>query len=127
MLRTKSIYEPKETHDGTRILVTRYHPRGIKREHYDHWMRELAPSPKLLRGYKQGHMTLAAYAHEYQIEIHNDDAADRALKKLEHEMSVGNITLLCYEREGKFCHRCILKKLLLTGLFFTAKDANNYE
>ena len=35
MIRTKSIYDPKEESDGIRILITRYWPRGIKKEHFD--------------------------------------------------------------------------------------------
>ena len=35
MIRTKSIYDPKEENDGIRILITRYWPRGIKKEYFD--------------------------------------------------------------------------------------------
>lgn len=31
MIKTKSIYDPKEENDGIRILITRYWPRGIKK------------------------------------------------------------------------------------------------
>ena len=42
MIRTKSIYDPKEESDGIRILITRYWPRGIKKEHFDKWYKELS-------------------------------------------------------------------------------------
>ena len=35
--------------DGTRLLVMRYWPRGVRRGHVDEWIRELAPSPGLLK------------------------------------------------------------------------------
>ncbi len=38
--------EPK---DGTRLLVMRFWPRGVRKERFDAWMRELAPSVELLR------------------------------------------------------------------------------
>ena len=36
--------------DGTRILVMRYWPRGVKREQFHIWMRDLAPSRNYLIG-----------------------------------------------------------------------------
>ena len=49
MIKTKAIRDKAEESDGTRVLVTRYHPRGTKKEHYDKWFRELAPSKKTTR------------------------------------------------------------------------------
>lgn len=125
MLKTKPIYAPAEPGDGRRVLVTRYYPRGVKRGHFDEWVRELAPSATLLRLYKEGRITPADYAVEYQIEIANDRAR-QALYKIKQEASTENITLLCYEPEGQFCHRCILKKLVRSGRF-KPEDANHYE
>jgi len=44
LIKTKSIYDKKELSDGTRILITRYYPRGIGKEKFDRWYRELSPS-----------------------------------------------------------------------------------
>ena len=52
MIKTKSIYKPIEEEDGLRVLITRWYPRGVKREKYDIWVRELAPSAELLKRYK---------------------------------------------------------------------------
>ena len=51
MTKTKCLYDPVEQSDGDRILVTRYWPRGISREHLaiTDWLRELAPSKELIR------------------------------------------------------------------------------
>ncbi|MDB5137475.1 MAG: uroporphyrin-III C-methyltransferase, partial [Mucilaginibacter sp.] len=45
-IQIKRIYEPAEASDGTRILVDRLWPRGIKKElaKVDEWMKEVAPS-----------------------------------------------------------------------------------
>jgi len=37
MIKTKSIYDSIENSDGTRILITRYWPRRIKKEKFDKW------------------------------------------------------------------------------------------
>jgi len=34
MIKTKYIYTPKETSDGTRILIARKWPRGIRKGHF---------------------------------------------------------------------------------------------
>ena len=52
MIRTKSIYAPTDQEDGLRILITRFYPRGVRRERYDVWIRSLAPSADLLKRYK---------------------------------------------------------------------------
>ncbi len=40
----KHCRETPEPEDGTRILTMRFWPRGVRRERFDAWMRELAPS-----------------------------------------------------------------------------------
>lgn len=51
MIATKRVYEPASRSDGTRILVDRLWPRGLKKEqlHVEKWMRELGPSNELRR------------------------------------------------------------------------------
>ena len=81
MIRTKSIYESKEKLDGLHVLITRFYPWGVKKNHFDIWKKELAPSKQLLKEYKTKNKS-------------------------------NNITLLCYEKEGKSCHRHLLKKII---------------
>jgi len=38
---------PSDT-DGTRLLVMRFWPRGLKKTAFHHWHRDLAPTPELL-------------------------------------------------------------------------------
>ena len=52
MIRTASIYGRRPA--GTRVLVTRYWPRGFSRGDFDVWMRDLAPSATLLKRYRAG-------------------------------------------------------------------------
>lgn len=51
MLKVKRVYEGKKPEDGTRILVERLWPRGIRREDaaFDDWLKDLAPSDELRR------------------------------------------------------------------------------
>ncbi len=51
MIRVKRVYDQVETDDGTRILVDRLWPRGMKRESLklDQWIKDVAPSEELRR------------------------------------------------------------------------------
>ena len=47
--RTKRVYEPREPTDGTRLLVMRLWPRGIKKNHVDAWFKELGAEVPLIK------------------------------------------------------------------------------
>lgn len=68
-LRTKSIYDKREREDGTRVLITRFYPRGVKSEHFDRWSRELSPSRGLLRDYKLGKKSWGDFKSEFIAEL----------------------------------------------------------
>lgn len=54
MIRAKRVYDPAEEKDGTRVLVMRLWPRGIRKDRVDLWLKELAPVVPLLRAYRGG-------------------------------------------------------------------------
>ena len=112
MVKTKSVYAPVETSDGDRILVARYWPRGISREGLEitDWLRELAPSKKLLRDWKQRSLLWQEYTLRYHEEMHEQQAA---IKDLADRARSCTITLLCFEREDDpYCNRYLLKGLI---------------
>lgn len=49
MIRLKRAYEPASSSDGTRYLVERLWPRGVKKTalHIDAWLKDVAPSTAL--------------------------------------------------------------------------------
>jgi uncharacterized protein YeaO (DUF488 family) len=48
-IKLKRAYEPPGSDDGTRILIDRLWPRGVKKVDaaIDEWMKEIAPSTEL--------------------------------------------------------------------------------
>ena len=109
---TTSIYKPGLDGGGRRVLVTRYYPRGVRRSHFDDWIRALAPSRELLRGYKEGSVAWDAFVGAYLAEVRGSDEAQSALKSLRREARNGGVTLLCFEPDGAPCHRHILRQLV---------------
>ena len=110
-MRTKSIYEPREDVDGVRVLVTRFYPRGVKKTHFDEWIRDLAPSAQLLRKYKNDDVTWAQFSRAFKRELRDGGAAARIMD-LRAESRRRTVTLLCYEPEEDNCHRHLLKELI---------------
>lgn len=111
-LKTKSIYDPKEESDGIRLLITRFYPRGVKKDRFDRWARELSPSKGLLQGYKLNEKTWEVFRSEFISEMKANPASLEAIRALRKESKRENVTLLCYERGEKPCHRYIVAELV---------------
>jgi uncharacterized protein YeaO (DUF488 family) len=109
---TKRVYEPAVAADGTRVLVMRYWPRGIRREKVDVWLRELAPVIPLLRSYLDGKMTWAQYRPRYRAGLKRPEA-QQALAEVRRLAQRGRVTLLCGCPDPQRCHRTLLHAHLL--------------
>lgn len=107
MIKTKSILDKKSEDDGIRICVMRF----VKKFYdYDKWLRTLAPSIELLNDYRNKNINWQEYEDRYIKEMEDNK---ELIKKLKLESDRGiTITLLCWERSDKFCHRRLLKELI---------------
>ena len=116
-LKTKRWDDPREAHDGHRILICRYRPRGVSKEAetWDEWLPALGPS-KALHGavYTQeaSKIPWPRYRAEY---IAEQKANEKLIASLARRVAAGEtITLLCSSacvRESR-CHRSILRELI---------------
>jgi len=111
-LKTKRVYEPVAEADGTRVLIMRYWPRGIRKEKIDVWLRELAPVIPLLRSYLDGKITWAQYRPRYRAGLKRPEAR-AALATVRALARTGPVTLLCGCADPRRCHRTLLQKHLL--------------
>ena len=128
MIKTKSIYKPVEEEDGLRILITRWYPRGVKRERYDIWVRELSPSAELLKKYKNSEIKWSDFSISLLSEFRDNMDSIEALHTLQTMGNMENITLLCHEKDGEPCHRHMVKDLIeeprLLESQFISKNTN---
>jgi uncharacterized protein YeaO (DUF488 family) len=101
--------------EGLRLGTVRRPPRGVKkadyarRDYYDLWLPDLAPSTKLIA---RAQRDFEGFAKAYRKEM-AAPAAQRLVELLarlshESELSVG-----CYCEDESRCHRSILRKLLV--------------
>jgi len=111
-LKTKSIYEPRSPDDGVRILVTRFYPRGVKKDRFDRWDRRLSPSRELVESYKAGRTAWRQFRISFLKEMNSLESSS-ALEELRALSRGGDVTLLCYEKEGERCHRQLVREIVV--------------
>ena len=112
MIKTKSIWKDMENDDGLRVLITRWHPRGVKKERYDLWVRELAPSPALLKSWKNAKIEWVDFEDSLFLELRNNMDSVEIVQSLHSKGITQDITLLCHEKDGEPCHRYMVKDLI---------------
>lgn len=112
-IKTKAIHKPAEDEDGLRILITRFYPRGVKKDHFDLWLRELSPSIDLLMKYKQGKIGWLDFVAALKHELYTNTDSWETINVLNKDAKRGgDITLLCYERSNQPCHRHIVRDII---------------
>jgi uncharacterized protein YeaO (DUF488 family) len=70
-VQIKRAYEPPSSHDGTRILVDRLWPRGLKKSDADiaQWMKEIAPSTELRKWFGHDPARWEEFRSRYKAEL----------------------------------------------------------
>ncbi len=111
MLKVKRVYERTDPRDGTRFLVQRLWPRGIKKESLkmEAWMRDAAPSNDLRRWFAHD----PAKWNEFQKRYRSELAANRrAWKPLLEAAKHGDVTLLYSAHDTEHNNALVLKGFL---------------
>ncbi len=93
MFMVKRVYEPPEASDGTRFLVERLWPRGVKKEslQMEGWLKTVAPSDGLRRWFGHDPAKWGEFRERYFAEL---DAERDALQPLIEASRHGDVTLL---------------------------------
>lgn len=120
MIRVVRLGTPRATDEGLRLGTVRRPPRGVKkadharRDFYDVWLPDLAPSNPLVSWALSEPWTdqrWARYVKSYRREMQAPER-QRLLQLLAGLSHQTNFAVGCYcEREDR-CHRSILRELL---------------
>ena len=103
---------PRGRGEGPRIGTVRRPPRGMrkqdyaKRDYYDVWLPDLAPSAKLI---KTAHLDWKRFAKRYRQEMRDQE---HVLMLLAHLSRKSNFAVGCYCEDASRCHRSILREIL---------------
>ena len=112
-IRTKRIYEEKQSGDGTRILVDRMWPRGISKDKagIDKWEKELAPSGELRKWFAHDPGKWNEFKKRYTQELKKNYELLKELKSLAEK---DQITLIYAAKDQEHNNAVALKEYLDT-------------
>jgi uncharacterized protein YeaO (DUF488 family) len=117
MVTIKRAYEAPSRNDGTRILVDRIWPRGLKKENLriEQWMRELGPSNELRRSFGHDPNRWEDFHRRYVKELKRA-AVQPLLEELLNIARRGKLTLVYSAHDQQHNQAVVLKELLDTQL-----------
>ncbi|MBV9873153.1 MAG: DUF488 domain-containing protein [Verrucomicrobia bacterium] len=111
MIRIKRAYDPPAEQDGTRFLVDRLWPRGIKKEalRLAAWCKEVAPSNELRRWFSHDPDKWKEFQRRYRAEL---NAHGTAWQPLLDAAKQGDVTLIYSAHDTEHNDARVLKTYL---------------
>ncbi|MFK4150049.1 DUF488 domain-containing protein [Streptomyces sp. NPDC004065] len=109
----RRVYEDATPRDGTRVLVDRVWPRGMRKEdaHLDEWLRDVAPSTELRRWYGHEPSRFEEFRRRYLAEL--GDAGHReAARRLRDLAAHQPLTLLTATKDLDHSQAAVLAEWL---------------
>lgn len=112
-IQIKRVYDAPEESDGTRILVDRLWPRGIKKEtlQLDDWAKVLAPSTEARKAFAHKAENFGEFKGRYEAELDQSAEAHEYVSTL----AASNppvVTLLYAAKDPQVNHAIVLKSWL---------------
>lgn len=114
-VRIKRAYEAPSADDGTRVLVDRLWPRGVRKADaaIDHWAKELAPSTELRKWFGHDPARWAEFRQRYAAELREQG---EALDRLRGLAEKGPVTLVYAAHDEEHNDAVVLRDVLLSSL-----------
>lgn len=111
-VRLKRVYDAAEAGDGTRVLVDRVWPRGLRKVDsvIDLWLKDVAPSTELRRWFAHDPDKWPEFRRCYRAEL--AEKAD-VMTPLERAARQSRVTLLFAARDRERNHAIVLRDWLL--------------
>lgn len=120
MIKLKRAYEPASRGDGTRFLVERLWPRGVKKDDLplNAWLKNVAPSTKLRQWFGHDPEKWSEFQRRYRAELdRNAEALEPILKAAQR----GQITLV-YSSHDQEHNNAVVLKAYVEGHLATSKN-----
>lgn len=109
-VQVKRIYDEPADSDGTRVLVDRVWPRGLRKDdaRYDDWVKDVAPSTELRKWYGHDPDRFDEFRRRYRDELDGSESLDR----LREMAGKGTLTLLTATKDPEHSQAAVLRELL---------------
>jgi len=110
-VRIKRVYEPASRTDGTRILVDRLWPRGLKKTDakIDEWLKEIAPSTELRKWFGHEAARWPEFRRRYKAETKQHPEELARLRSLAKK---GPLTLVYSAHDETHNNAVVLRALI---------------
>ena len=115
MIQLKRVYEKPEPHDGTRFLVERLWPRGIRKTdlQMDGWLKDAGPSDRLRKWFSHDPAKWEEFERKYFAELERRPEAWAPILETAENRTV---TLLYSSHDMEHNNAVALKSFLETRL-----------
>ena len=112
-VRVKRAYRPAASADGTRILVDRLWPRGVRKSAaaIDRWAKDVAPSTALRKWFAHDPARWPEFCGRYAAELHHHRDKLAELRALARRKRV---TLVFAAHDERRNHAVVLRRVLLS-------------
>jgi uncharacterized protein YeaO (DUF488 family) len=109
----RRVYEEPTAEDGTRVLVDRVWPRGLRKDQarIDEWCKPVAPTTELRKWYGHSPERFEEFTRRYLSELEEPERAE-ALAKLRKLARDGTVTLLTATRAIEISQAAVLADLI---------------
>lgn len=113
-IRLKRAYVPPSAEDGTRILIDRLWPRGVKKETLalHEWMKDIAPSTELRQWFGHDPALWPEFRKRYTAELHTHTELVQTLRKI---AQTGVLTLVYSAHDETHNDALVLQDFLLAN------------
>ena len=110
MIKVKRVYDPSGSGDGTRFLVERFWPRGMRKEslHMEAWLKDVAPSDSLRRWFGHDPAKWIEFRDRYFAELEGEPDA---IQPIVEAAGKGNVTLLYSAHDTEHNNAAALKRV----------------
>jgi uncharacterized protein YeaO (DUF488 family) len=110
-VRIKRIYDPIDPEGGTRVLVDRLWPRGVRKQTaaLALWLKDIAPSTALRQWFNHDPARWQEFRRRYRAEL---DSNQEAVAQLRHLVAHGRVTLLYGAHDELHNHAVLLAEYM---------------
>ena len=110
-IKLKRAYQAPEPGDGTRILIDRLWPRGVKKSSaaIDHWLKDIAPSTTLRQWFAHRPERWPEFRRRYRAELRHHP---ELLEQIRDATREGPVTLIYAARDEEHNDAVVLRDLL---------------
>jgi uncharacterized protein YeaO (DUF488 family) len=108
MIKLKRAYEPASRDDGTRFLVERLWPRGVKKDalRLDVWLKDVAPSTELRQWFGHDPAKWSQFQRRYRAELKANAGSLEPILKTARR---GRVTLVYSSHDQEHNNAVVLK------------------